>query len=89
MQSLRKSREAGLKDPRERHRWTDQEFSKKILRDTCWVCQLFGSLWYASKLQIRDLHVQQKLWFDQYQQRDGVAIDRDTETASDGKLYDF
>ena len=89
MQSLRKSREAELKNPRERHKWTDQEFSKKILRDTCWVCQLFGSLWYASKLQIRDLHVQQKLWFDQYQQRDGVAIDRDTETAADGKLYDF
>ena len=61
----------------------------QILNQTCWVCQLFGSSWYASKLQIRDLHVQQDLWFDQYQQRDGVAIDRDTETASDGKLYDY
>lgn len=60
-----------------------------ILEKTCWVCQLFGSLWYASKLQIRDLHVQPNSWFDQYQQRDGVAIDRDTETASDGKLYDY
>lgn len=60
-----------------------------ILEKTCWVCQLFGSLWYASKLQIRDLHVQPDLWFDQYQQRDGVAIDRDTETASEGKLYDY
>lgn len=60
-----------------------------ILEKTCWACQLFGSLWYASKLQIRDLHVQPDIWFDQYQQRDGVAIDRDTETASDGKLYDY
>ncbi|MXV75042.1 CRISPR-associated RAMP protein [Candidatus Poribacteria bacterium] len=60
-----------------------------ILEKTCWVCQIFGSLWYASKLQIRDLHVQPNIWFDQYQQRDGVAIDRDTETASDGKLYDY
>lgn len=60
-----------------------------ILEKTCWACQLFGSLWYASKLQIRDLHVQPDSWFDQYQQRDGVAIDRDTETASDGKLYDY
>ena len=60
-----------------------------ILDKTCWVCQLFGSLWYASKLQIRDLHVQRDLWFDQYQQRDGVAIDRDTETAADGMLYDY
>ena len=60
-----------------------------ILEKTCWACQLFGSLWYASKLQIRDLHVQPDIWFDQYQQRDGVAIDRDTETASEGKLYDY
>ena len=36
MRSLRKSREAGLKNPHERHEWTDQEFSKKILKDTCW-----------------------------------------------------
>lgn len=60
-----------------------------ILYNTCWVCQLFGSSWYASKLQIRDLHVQTDLWFGQYQQRDGVAIDRDTETAVGGHLYDF
>ena len=60
-----------------------------ILEKTCWICQLFGSLWYASKLQIRDLHVQPELWFGQYQQRDGVAIDRDTETAADRQLYDF
>lgn len=60
-----------------------------ILEKTCWICQLFGSLWYASKLQIRDLHVRPELWFNQYQRRDGVAIDRDTETAADGKLYDF
>ena len=89
MNDLRKARDAGRRKPAEREKWTEQEFSKKILRKTCWVCQLFGSSWYASKLQIRDLHVQQKLWFDQYQQRDGVAIDRDTETASEGKLYDY
>ena len=67
----------------------EQRDDRLILEKTCWVCQLFGSLWYASKLQIRDLHVKPDLWFNQYQQRDGVAIDRDTETASDGKLYDF
>lgn len=72
-----------MKPLREKH--NDQ----LILEKTCWACQLFGSLWYASKLQIRDLHVQPDIWFDQYQQRDGVAIDRDTETASEGKLYDY
>ena len=78
-----------LREERGKQGWTDQQFSRKILNKTCWVCQLFGSLWFGSKLQIRDLHVQPELWFDQYQQRDGVVIDRDTETASEGKLYDF
>lgn len=67
----------------------DNRDDQLIVDRTCWVCQLFGSPWYASKLQIRDLHVQPDIWFDQYQQRDGVAIDRDTETASEGKLYDY
>ena len=79
----------GLREERRKNKWGDGRFSKEILDQTCWVCQLFGSSWYASKLQIRDLHVKPELWFDQYQQRDGVAIDRDTETASDGKLYDY
>lgn len=78
-----------LREKRQNQDWNDQQLSGEILNKTCWVCQLFGSLWYASKLQIRDLHVQKELWFDQYQQRDGVAIDRDTETAADRMLYDF
>jgi CRISPR/Cas system CSM-associated protein Csm3 (group 7 of RAMP superfamily) len=43
----------------------------------------------ASKFQVRDLTVIADSWFGQYQERDGVAIDRDTETAADGKLYDY
>ena len=78
-----------LREKRQNQGWNDQQLSGEILNKTCWVCQLFGSLWYASKLQIRDLHVQKELWFDQYQQRDGVAIDRDTETSADRMLYDF
>jgi CRISPR-associated RAMP protein (TIGR02581 family) len=50
---------------------------------------LFGSPWMAGKLQIRDLTVQKENWFGQYQERDGVAIERDTETAADGRKYDF
>ena len=79
----------GFRAARQQNKWDDERFSKEILDQTCWVCQLFGSSWYASRLQIRDLQVQRDLWFGQYQQRDGVAIDRDTETTSKGKLYDF
>lgn len=60
-----------------------------ILQNTDLVSHLFGSPWLASKFQVRDLTVVPETWFGQYQERDGVAIDRDTETAADGKLYDF
>jgi CRISPR-associated RAMP protein (TIGR02581 family) len=60
-----------------------------ILSNTDLISHLFGSPWIASKFQVRDLTVQPDAWFGQYQERDGVAIDRDTETAADGKLYDY
>lgn len=67
----------------------DDSLTKLILRETDWISLLFGSPWIASKFQVRDLPVLSETWFDQYQERNGVAIDRDTETAADGKLYDF
>lgn len=69
----------------------EEELHKFIINNTDLVSSLFGSPWLASKFQIRDLTVDEpeENWFGQYQERDGVAIDRDTETAGDGKLYDF
>jgi len=67
----------------------DVELTAEILKKTDLISHLFGSPWVASKFQVRDLTVLPDYWFGQYQERDGVAIDRDTETAADGKLYDF
>ncbi|NJK51823.1 MAG: CRISPR-associated RAMP protein [Acaryochloris sp. RU_4_1] len=67
----------------------DLALTTEILKQTDLISHLFGSPWLASKFQVRDLTVQPDAWFGQYQERDGVAIDRDTETAADGKLYDF
>ncbi|MEH2283542.1 MAG: CRISPR-associated RAMP protein Csx7 [Nostoc sp.] len=67
----------------------DQLLTDKIINETDLISLLFGSPWIASKFQVRDLTVVPDTWFGQYQERDGVAIDRDTETASDKKLYDF
>lgn len=69
----------------------EKELHQFILDNTDLISFLFGSPWLSSKLQIRDLtvHEPQNNWFGQYQDRDGVAIDRDTATAGDGKLYDF
>ncbi|MEQ9371626.1 MAG: CRISPR-associated RAMP protein Csx7 [Coleofasciculus chthonoplastes F3-SA18-01] len=68
---------------------TDTALTEAILNQTDLISHLFGSPWLASKFQVRDLMVISEYWFGQYQERDGVAIDRDTETAADGKLYDF
>ena len=73
---------------KEQHK-QDRELTLAIAEKTDFVSRLFGSPWVASKLQIRDLNVRDDAWFGQYQERDGVAIERDTETAADGKLYDF
>lgn len=65
------------------------ELSSEILRRSCWTCSLLGAPWLASKLLVRDLTVDPDTWFDRYLIRDGVAIDRDTETAAEGLKYDF
>lgn len=67
----------------------DLALTNEIIKQTDLISHLFGSPWLASKFQVRDLSVISDAWFGQYQERDGVAIDRDTETAADGKLYDF
>ncbi|MBE9037146.1 type III CRISPR-associated RAMP protein Csx7 [aff. Roholtiella sp. LEGE 12411] len=67
----------------------DEALTRQIIQQTDLVSLLFGSPWIASKFKVRDLTVVPDTWFGQYQERDGVAIDRDTETAADGKLYDF
>jgi CRISPR-associated RAMP protein (TIGR02581 family) len=74
---------------KKRNRGQDAALTKELLENTCLVCQLFGSPWVASRLQVRDLAVDQDTWFGQFQERNGVAIDRDKEVAAEGKLYDF
>ncbi|MBF2001898.1 MAG: CRISPR-associated RAMP protein [Synechococcales cyanobacterium M58_A2018_015] len=80
-----------IKALKERYQNDDATLTAEILKqeNTDLVSRLFGSPWIASKFQVRDLTVFPDAWFGQYQERDGVAIDRDTETAADGKLYDF
>ncbi len=79
----------GMKDEAKGQKNEDEYLTNLILGKLCLVCQLFGSPWFASRIQISDLYVDKDLWFDQYQIRNGVAIDRDTGTAKDGALYDY
>lgn len=78
-----------VKDLKNEHKNNDFELTQELIKITDDIGSLFGTPWMASKFQVRDLTVQPDAWFGQYQERDGVAIDRDTETAADGKLYDY
>ncbi|MCP2727925.1 type III CRISPR-associated RAMP protein Csx7 [Limnofasciculus baicalensis] len=78
-----------VKDLKVKYKNNDLNLTQELIGITDDIGSLFGTPWMASKFQVRDLTVQPDAWFGQYQERDGVAIDRDTETAADGKLYDF
>jgi CRISPR-associated RAMP protein (TIGR02581 family) len=72
-----------------RQKDADQKLTAWVTENTCIACQLFGSPWLASHVQVRDWLVDETFWLGQFQERDGVAIDRDTETASEKKLYSY
>ena len=59
------------------------------LTGPCWTCRLCGAPWLASKLMARDMPVVEETWFERFLVRDGVGIDRDTETAADGLKFDY
>jgi CRISPR-associated protein Csm3 len=55
----------------------------------CATCKLFGSPFAASRVAVNDLYIPDGTWSGVLQQRDGVAIDRDSEKAKDRLKYDF
>ncbi|MEO1428363.1 MAG: CRISPR-associated RAMP protein Csx7 [Cyanobacteria bacterium J06633_8] len=84
-----KGRNEDIMEIKKKHKDDDFALTNALLAQTDLISHLFGSPWIASKFQVRDLTVVKDTWFNQYQERDGVAIERDTETAGNGKLYDF
>jgi CRISPR/Cas system CSM-associated protein Csm3 (group 7 of RAMP superfamily) len=73
--------------------WVGQELTEDHLTDLleallCHTCQTFGSVHLVSAAFFHDLPVAGE-WYDQFQIRDGVGIDRDSERARDGIKYDF
>ncbi len=90
MKELKERAESKAK--KEKSKWYKRQgdyLTKLVCQNTCLVCQLFGSPWLASHVLVKDLLVDETIWFSQYQLRDGVAIDRETETAGEGKLYSY
>jgi len=72
------------------NRMTQAEVDTNVSNLSCTVCRLFGSPWLASKVKVADLYLRDgEQWMGRVEVRDGVAIDRDTETVFGGRKYDF
>jgi CRISPR-associated RAMP protein (TIGR02581 family) len=67
----------------------DRQLSRAIWQHSTLIDLTFGAQWTASRVFVKDALVDPQLWFGQFEVRNGVGIERDTETASDGKLYDY
>lgn len=61
----------------------------RIWQESCWVCRSFGSPWIASKVQFVDLHLASAWAPELLAVRDGVAIDRESETTAGKQKFDF
>jgi CRISPR-associated RAMP protein (TIGR02581 family) len=66
-----------------------EQITKDIYNTLCNTCQLFGSPFAASRVNVSDLYMPEEEWSGIIQVRDGVAIDRDSEKAKDRLKYDF
>ena len=60
-----------------------------FLEQSCLICRLFGSPWVASKVHIVDMKVEENWKQELLMVRDGVVIERETETAKPKGKYDF
>lgn len=70
-------------------RSADPKVIEKARLQLCHTCQLFGSPFAAARITVNDLYLIDNEWSGTTQIRDGVAIDRDSETAKSGAKYDF
>jgi len=66
---------------------TESDKYKFIQNNVCHVCYLFGSPLHASRIFFSDGILTG--WSGSLQKRDGVCIDRDTETARYGAKFDY
>jgi CRISPR-associated RAMP protein (TIGR02581 family) len=67
----------------------DRALTTTIWSHSTMIDQTFGAPWLAGRLFVKDAHVVEDYWFGQYEVRNGVAINRDTETQQGGFLYDY
>ncbi len=69
--------------------WSDDKLLDKLDEKLCHTCKLFGSSYVASKINFADLYLAEEYPDGIVQIRDGVSIDRDSERAVDGRLFEY
>jgi CRISPR-associated RAMP protein (TIGR02581 family) len=67
----------------------DEKLTRDILVESTLIDKTFGAPWLGGRLFVKDALVDKAYWFGQYEVRNGVGINRDTETAQSGFLYDY
>ncbi len=67
----------------------DRRFSEVIWARSTLIDLTFGAPWIAGRIFFKDALVDRSIWFHQFEVRNGVALNRDTETAEPGLLYDY
>lgn len=78
-----------IADKRRREPDNGEKILAQAREQLCHTCQLFGSPFAAARITLNDLYLINDEWCGTTQIRDGVAIDRDSETAKPGLKYDF
>ncbi len=61
----------------------------EIWRESTMIELTFGAPWIGGRIFFKDAPVKADLWFGQFEVRNGVALNRDTETVEQGLLYDY
>jgi CRISPR-associated RAMP protein (TIGR02581 family) len=67
----------------------ENDYSEQVWKSSTMIDLTFGAGWTAGRVFFKDALVDPNLWFDQYEVRNGVAINRDTETVNANMLYDY
>jgi CRISPR-associated RAMP protein (TIGR02581 family) len=68
---------------------SDEQISRVIWYRSSLIDLTFGSPELAGRIFFRDAPVDERFWFDTFEVRNGVAINRDTETVEGSLLYDY
>jgi CRISPR-associated RAMP protein (TIGR02581 family) len=68
---------------------SDSLLSQQIWTKSTLIDLAFGAPWVAGRIFFKDALIDRSLWSGRVEVRNGVALNRDTETVEQGLLYDY